>query len=210
MFVSLSLHYRVPVLLLLCDFAMFRLVFLISLSISSMISIYAQKVVVDNGHFYSVYNVQMNVPSQVEWIIKSTDLGPIKREPSWKFRNDIGYPDIRATHSDYTSSGYDRGHMCPAADRSRSREAMRSTFVMSNVAPQTPWVNRGYWKATENLCRLAAERYDSVHVLAMPIFLHRDTTYIGAHRVAVPHAFFKVAWLPSNDSIIGVWFVLNK
>lgn len=175
-----------------------------------MVRGFAQKVAFDYGHFYSVYDVQMNVPAQVEWVIKSSDLGPIKREPSWRFRTDSVYTAIKATHTDYTRSGYDRGHMCAAADRSRSRNAMRSTFVMSNVAPQTPWVNRGYWKATENFCRKAAERYDSVHVLAMPIFLHRDTTYIGTHRIAVPHAFMKCAWLPSNDSIIGVWFVFNQ
>lgn len=175
-----------------------------------MVRGFAQKVAIDYGHFYSVYDVQLMVPAQVEWDIKATDLGPIKREPSWRFMNDTKHPEIVATHSDYTHSGYDRGHMCAAADRSKSREVMLSTFTMANVAPQSARLNRGYWKATENFCRQAAVRFDSVHVLAMPIFLHRDTTYIGAHRIAVPHAFLKCAWLPKNDSIIGVWFVFNQ
>ena len=137
-------------------------------------------------------------------------MGTIKREPSWRFRNDIPLPGSLATHDDFTHSGYDRGHMCSAADRSYSRKAMRSTFVMSNISPQVPNVNRGKWKETELLCRKMVMIYDTIQVVSMPIFLHRDTTYIGTHRVAVPHAFLKVAYLPQNDSILGYWFMFNK
>ena len=180
--------------------------FLISIVISGI----AQKVTINNGHFYSVYDLLIQCPQQVGWTVTPADLGDVDREPSWKFVQDLNHPLAVGTHEDYRHSGYDRGHMCPAADRSGDLLAMRSTFVMSNIAPQTPSMNRGAWKKTEVFCRNAALMYDSVQIIAMPIFLDRDTTFIGKHRLAVPHAFFKVAWLPKNDSVIGLWFIWNK
>lgn len=165
---------------------------------------------INNGHFYSVYDLQMLCPQQVEWTVTPSDLGDVNREPSWRFVQDLSHPLAIGTHDDYNNSGYDRGHMCPAADRSGDLLAMRSTFVISNIAPQAPSLNRGAWKKTEIMCRNAALLYDSVQVLAMPVFLNRDTVFIGRHRLGVPHAFLKVAWLPKNDSVIGLWWFWNK
>lgn len=174
------------------------------------LSIHAQKVVINSDHFYSVYDLQTQCPQQVEWTITPADFGLAKREPSWTFIQDVPHQLANGTHYDYSRSGYDRGHMCPALDRSADLRAMRSTFVLSNIAPQVPALNRGAWKKTENYCRFAALLYDTVQVVAMPIFLNRDTTFIGSHRLAVPHAFIKAAWLPKNDSIIGLWFYWNR
>ncbi len=159
--------------------------------------------------YFSYYSIKLAIPIQVEWTVTSDMLGRTQREPAWKFSNDIPYKDARARHSDYNRSGYDRGHLCPAADRSADRELMKSTFAMSNIAPQVPSLNRGSWKHSESFIRNAALRFDSVKVYASTIFLRRDTVFIGKHHIAVPHAFFKVAWLPKNDSVIGQWFYFN-
>ena len=131
----------------------------------------------------------------MSWVIHRSDIGLAKREPSWHFTNTLLDKLAVATHADFNKSGYDRGHMCPAADRSHDLRAMRSTFELVNVAPQAPRLNRGAWKRTESFCRSAALLYDSIQVLAMPVYLDRDTTHIGAHQLAVPHAFFKAAWI---------------
>lgn len=178
--------------------------------ITQMVAVMAQRMVVRNDSFVSVYDVQMKVPLQVEWVVARHHLGMTRREPSWRFLPDCPLIGSVASHDDYTKSGYDRGHMCPAADRSATLLQMLSTFVMSNIAPQTPAVNRGAWLKTENSVRNMLRSYDSIHVVAVPLFLDRDTTFIGAHRVAVPHAFIKAAWLPSNDSIVGLWFIWNR
>lgn len=186
-----------------------RLDFLLFLMVCAL-SVYAQKVTIHNGHFYSVYDVEIQCPLQVGWTVTPSDLGVARREPSWKFVKDVSHPSATGTHGDYKSSSYDRGHMCPALDRSANLQAMMSTFTMSNIAPQVPRLNRGAWKQTENFCRSAALLYDSVSVLALPVFLDRDTTFIGGHRLAVPHAFIKAAWLPKNDSIIAIWWFWNR
>lgn len=188
---------------------MVRLSFILILTVFALSS-FSQEVTVGDGRFFRVYDLRTQCPRQIEWTITPSDLGDAVREPSWTFVQDLRHPMATGTHRDYFHSGYDRGHMCPAQDRSSDLRSMRRTFVLSNIAPQAPALNRGAWKKTEIQCRYAALLYDSVQVLAVPIFLHRDTTFIGSHRLAVPHAFFKVAWLPKNDSIIGTWFFFNK
>ena len=52
---------------------------------------------------------------------------------------------IRSTPEDYRRSGFDGGHLAPAADHQSSKIEMRETFYLSNIAPQLSWFNRGYW-----------------------------------------------------------------
>lgn len=169
----------------------------------------AQQIVIDKEQYRSIYDLTLQCPIQVAWTLHASDLGETSREPSWRFRNDIANPAAAARHSDFTRTGFHRGHLCPAQDRSSSLSAMKATFALSNVAPQLPSVNCGAWKQTENSCRIAASIYDSVCVLVCPVFLHRDTAHIGKHRLAVPHAFFKAVWRADNDSVINAWFVFN-
>ena len=184
------------------------LIFLYVVAVAS--AAFSQKVTVCHSHFYSVYDLTTQCPSQVGWTVTPSDLGIASREPSWVFVQDVPHPLATANHYDYSRTGFDRGHLCPAQDRSRDINAMRSTFVMSNIAPQVPALNRGAWKKTEVFCRKAALSFDTIQVVALPVFLKRDTTFIGSHRIAVPHAFIKAAWLPKNDSLIGLWWFWNK
>lgn len=170
----------------------------------------AQTTTIRKAEFTSVYDLNLLCPQQVLWTLRAHDLGDTSREPSWTFVNDINDGRARARHHDFTHSGYDRGHLCPAQDRSAATAAMRSTFSMSNIAPQVPALNRGPWKMSEVACRSLAIRYDSIQVVVVPLFLNRDTIFIGSHRLAVPHAFLKAAWCAANDSVIGCWFYFNK
>ena len=170
----------------------------------------AELYIVDGPCFRVAYDTSLNCPHQVLWTIHAADLGRVKREPSWRFVGDLPKAVSMASHADYNHSGYDRGHMCPAADRSAKRSDMRQTFVMSNIAPQVPHINRVEWLGTERACRAAALTYDSVCVVAMPVFLDRDTAFIGKHRLAVPHAFFKACWVSGSDSVLYSWFIFNK
>lgn len=168
----------------------------------------AQNIVIDYPVYRSIYDTAMNTPLQVEWILTKSDIGQAKRSPSWRFVSDN--QAIVATHDDYTLSGYHRGHMCPAADRSKSQMYMKQTFRMSNIAPQTPAINVGSWFHTESYVRAKLKEFDSIDVVVMPVFLNRDTTYIGDNRIAVPHAFFKSAWVHGRDSVLGCWFIFNR
>lgn len=170
----------------------------------------AQLIHVSSPAFTAVYDLQTNCPQKVTWRLHDTDLGSVRRSASWRFVTDIFNPYGSPAHSDFVRSGYDRGHCCPAADRSASSFMMRSTFVMSNVAAQMPSLNRGAWLISEDSCRRLALRYDSIDVLVVPVFLPRDTFRLANGRIAVPHGFFKSAWISSTDSVIASWFFFNK
>lgn len=170
----------------------------------------AQSIEVNKETYRSIYNLKLLCPAQVTWVLHRSDLGTVSREPSWPFVSDIPSPLAVGHHADYTHSGYDRGHLCPAADRSASVQLMRSTFSMSNICPQLPSLNRGAWKRTEIQCRQLATTYDSVSVVVIPVFLHQDTTYIGIHRLAVPHAFFKAVFSTKDSTVLGSWFLFNR
>lgn len=170
----------------------------------------AQVVTISKDAYQSTYDLSLLCPKQVQWNLYSTDLGKIQRERGWRFRNDIPSELAVGRHGDYSGTGYDRGHLCPSADRTSSLDLMKQTFSMSNICPQFPHVNQVTWYDTEVFCRKAAIQYDSVTIIVVPVFLQRDTAYIGKHRLAVPHAFFKATWLKENDSLLNCWFIWNS
>lgn len=138
-----------------------------------------------------VYSPTLRVPISADWVCAAHFMGGTKREPSWRFTEDTRCPLPRATHNDYTRSGYDRGHLVPAADRSVSISSMKSTFVMSNVCPQVPSLNRGEWKRIEDGCRSYARNGHPLRVHVDAVWWQADTQRIGKNGVAVPHGFVK-------------------
>jgi len=100
-----------------------------------------------------------------------------------------------ATPEDYTRSGYDRGHLAPAADFRFDGTAMRESFMMSNMSPQLPAFNRGVWKRLEEHVRTLAVQRGSLVVVTGPIFrTNTPVRVIGANRVRVPDAFYKALY----------------
>ena len=156
------------------------------------------------------YSSELGIPTQVRWSVKRTDLGHTKREPTFRFKADRETPRPRITSALYTRSGYQRGHMCPAADRSASKAAMRATFIMSNVCPMAPSLNTGAWKRTENKTREVALCNSRCSVWAAPLFFPQDTVWIGRGRIAVPHAFIKVIFDSNPSRLYGIFICENQ
>ncbi|HEX9962966.1 MAG TPA: DNA/RNA non-specific endonuclease, partial [Pyrinomonadaceae bacterium] len=94
------------------------------------------------------------------------DMGDIDREDS--FRPDDRLPKgwTRVTPADYTGSGYDRGHICPNADRNGGTDSMAATFLMTNMTPQTPDLNRGPWQKLEAYLRTLVTRGSDVYIVS--------------------------------------------
>lgn len=162
-----------------------------------------------DGRYSVEYDTTLKIPRRVTWDLCSDDIGEAKRLSSMKFYPDADIPRGTAKPSDYSRTGYDRGHMCPAADRSTSRRAMMATFSMANIAPQVPALNRGAWKRIEDACRKYAKGGHPVTIMADAVFWLADTVRIGQSRVAVPHAFVKTVRLLANDSIIYSGYFQN-
>jgi endonuclease G len=122
------------------------------------------------------------------------------------FRIDPSISTGSASPSDYYKSGYDRGHLAPAADMRFDYTAMSESFFMSNMAPQTASLNRGAWKYAEDETRRLAETYGRVWVVSGPVLLNAageraDFKTIGENKVAVPEYFYKALLFPVDDDI---------
>ena len=129
------------------------------------------------------------------------------------FRSDTKISTLSATPQDYTKSGYDRGHLAPAADMEWSAKSVSDSFLMSNMTPQEPQFNRGLWKTLEEAVRTWAKTFGEVFVATGPVLEKPASEYktIGQNKVAVPEYFYKVLLAQLNDSqntIIGIGFIL--
>ncbi|KAM0747257.1 hypothetical protein T439DRAFT_383400 [Meredithblackwellia eburnea MCA 4105] len=93
------------------------------------------------------------------------------------FSEDASVPEMfRARLLDYFKSGYDRGHMVPAADAKISQEAMNETFLLTNIAPQVgEGFNRHYWAYVEAFCRNLTQSFEDVYVFTVPLFLPKQS-----------------------------------
>lgn len=108
------------------------------------------------------------------------------------FKQDPELDDRDAsTLDDYKGSGYDRGHLSPAADNKFSPAAMAESFLLSNISPQPPRFNQGIWGKLENLVRAWALKKGGLWVTTGPV-LQRGLPTIGDNNVSTPRAYFKV------------------
>jgi endonuclease G len=145
--------------------------------------------IIDRGVFVASYNPRKNVPNWVSWRLDRRDLGSADRSDDFHADLELPLGVYRVTPADYEHSGYDRGHLCPSADRTSSPTLNRETFLMSNIHPQRPGLNRHTWERLEQHERELAKTKE-VYVIAGGIF-GTSPESIG-HGVAVPSSEFKI------------------
>ena len=137
------------------------------------------------------YSHKMRQAIWVGYILSAEDLTGAKVPRAGKFRVDPAVKFRPVTPEDYNCTGYDRGHLAPAADMVRSAETMNDSFFMTNISPQVPGCNRGVWKRLEKQVRQWAVREGKVCIVTGPIFGNGDGV-MGSTDIAVPEAFYKV------------------
>lgn len=127
-----------------------------------------------------------------------------------QFTPDPSVPTGTALPSDYTRSGYDRGHLAPAGDFKYSQRMMRETFFMSNITPQAPQFNRGIWKELEEQVRAWAIRDNGLYVVTGPVLQPGLPTIGKANEVSVPQKFYKVILYCNKPDIRMIGFLLDN
>jgi len=148
--------------------------------------------IIDHQYFWLSYDEEHE---QAEWtahVLTKEQLEMPWVERQGDFRPDNKVKTGSATPNDYRNSGYDRGHLVPAADMAHSAEAMRATFVMSNMSPQARNFNNGIWRELEELTRNWAKRSGKLYVVTGPVLSMTPKGTIGENGVSIPAAFFKV------------------
>lgn len=154
-----------------------------------------------NGYKVAYDGKNRNPSVVMQVLTYESTQGEAKRDDG-QFKEDPSLPKhLRAGLSDYRSSGYDRGHMAPAADFKGNPKGMEESFLLTNMCPQDPQLNRGYWSKFEKHIRDLTKIYKSVKAFTGPLYLpqtgkdgQRYVIYkvIGKNDVAVPTHFFKV------------------
>ena len=147
------------------------------------------------------YNAETKLPNWVAWTLTPERFEEVVSRYD-KFLPDPEVADP-VTTDDYRRSGYDRGHMCPAADNKWDEQAMRESFYMTNVCPQDHNLNRGDWKELEEACRDWTLAEGKLFVVAGPVLYRQEHKRIGNSRVVVPEAFYKVVFCPRTCKAIG-------
>lgn len=135
------------------------------------------------------YNRDKGIPNWVSWELDKSWFGDVPR--SNNFRPDDTLPDhwYRVTPNDYLRSGYDKGHMTPSADRSSSPEDNSATFLMTNIIPQAPDNNQGYWADLERYARILASDGKLLYIISGG---YGQKATIAQGKVMVPARIFKI------------------
>lgn len=158
-------------------------------------------------YFVLSYNDDKGTPNWVSWRVTQADLGQAPRRDEFEPDTSLPIGFLQVTQHDYNGSGFDRGHMCPHSDRAGNMEMSYSTFIMTNIIPQAPNVNRKAWAEMEDYCReLVRQQHDRLYIIAGPAGQggrgsrgFRSTFAQG--RVTVPSSCWKlVVAVPDNGS----------
>ncbi len=133
-----------------------------------------------------------------EHIVGRNTVGQEQRTNDFRPDPDLP-PGQRAEMRDYLRSGYDRGHMSPAADFKKEPQKMSESFLLSNMVPQNHVLNAEAWAGLESATRDCAKAQGEVYVISGPILSGRPKT-MGPNKVAVPDAVFKIVVNPKGES----------
>ncbi len=156
-----------------------------------------------NHTYYSLsYNEQHE---QANWVYYYLDNKGVNGAAS---RSDNFRPDPKVSTGsaelvDYKGSGYDRGHIAPAADMKQNSTSMSESFYLSNMSPQHPSFNRGAWKKLEEQVRNWALDKNGIYVVSGPVFRNNIGT-IGPNKVTVPGYYFKVLYDPDSQKMLAL------
>ena len=162
--------------------------------------------IVRHSAYILKYNEQYE---QAEWVAyRITDtylLGTIERTDD--FRSDPHVRTGSASLADFKGSGFDRGHLAPAAAMKWSPQAMSESFYLSNMSPQKPGFNRGIWRVLEATVRTWAQDNEEIYVVTGPVLKGQLAT-IGPNHVAVPDYYYKVVLDYREPELKGIGFIL--
>jgi endonuclease G len=139
--------------------------------------------------YVASFDSQRKNPRWTSWELTTAWLGSSGRSPAFKADSLLPQTVPQPINSDFTGSGYQRGHICPSGDRTDSVTDNESTFVFTNVVPQTAESNTGTWESLERTERTLVQSGSHVFIIAGSIY--DGNTTIGSG-VAVPSSMFKV------------------
>jgi endonuclease G len=170
-----------------------------------------------NRHYVIGYSYYFR---QAKWALEIVAPAETPVERADNFRSDYRIPQMfRADKSDYENSGFDRGHLVPSANHREEDLENSETFLLSNMSPQHPDLNRKVWKDLEKAVRQlnAKDEIYETYVLSGPIFdFNTPVETIGSEddngvTLPVPHSYFKSILTEDKNGSLDMWsFIIRN
>jgi len=167
-----------------------------------------ENIVIYQGYISS-FNAGLKIPDWVAYELTSEEVQG-GNERSGTFKQDKRIPLHQASNADYLKTGYDKGHLAPAADMKWSEEVMSESFYFTNICPQKPTLNRRYWLALEEMSRDTALKYGKVWVISGAIPSRDSLIFIGKNAICVPTHFYKALLSYDGERYFSVAFLMEN
>ena len=163
--------------------------------------------IVQHSGYTASYNSAWLVSNWVAYQLTPQEAAGTVKKTKHNCKPDPMVKGNSAEHSDYTNSGYCRGHLAPAMDMKWSETAMNESFYLTNICPQSEDLNNGTWHRIENNLHNRAVSGDTLYICCGPI-MPKTPQRIGTNGVAIPTYCFKVVCMKKNGKWYGIGFVL--
>lgn len=181
----------------------------LNLSLLELPAIHEGEEILIYSGFIVNYNTTRLIPNWVAYELTSEEVeGTIPRANG--FSMDLNYKKKQAMREDYSNSGWDKGHMAPAADMKWSESSMYESFYLTNICPQNHDLNSRDWQALEKLCRTWARKFGKIWIVCGPVVYTNKYGKIGPQNVVVPDAFFKAILAPKGNGYNSIAFVMDN
>jgi endonuclease G len=184
---------------------------LLTINSYSQVLDYPQKIdsnnqIITHKAYTLSYNETCEQANWVKYMVTKIELDTAIAKRKNNFKADKSVKTGSASLADYKGSGYDRGHLAPAATFIDDQSEMDESFYMSNMSPQDKSFNRGVWKKIENYERTLAREKDTVYVITGGVLNDKLKT-IGENEVCVPQFYFKIIY---NDTFMICFLLKNQ
>ena len=169
----------------------------------------ANQAIIERPYYTIRYSEEHEQALWVAYKLSSDSLNQKRFDRTDDFRKDPRIRTGSAELSDYKGSGYDRGHLAPAADFSYDEFALSQSFYMSNMSPQAPSFNRGIWKKLEDRVRKWATKNTEIYIVTGPV-LNKKLKTIGNNEVSIPEYYYKVVLDITKPEIKAIAFLMKN
>ena len=167
------------------------------------------EVIISRDQYVISYNKEHRSPNWVAWKLEADQIGSSGRSNGFALDQELedyllkntGYHAVGP--NDYRNSCFDRGHQCPSGDRTDSPGNNLTTFMMSNMIPQTPYLNQVIWEHLEQYTRdMVQKNGKKAFVIAGPIY-DINLGQIGPNSdIPVPSKDFKIVFfIDANQTV---------
>lgn len=162
------------------------------------------------GRYSYLYSNEHRQSKWVAYMLTKSDLEGRRVKRATKFNQDsvvLRNNWNMASNDDYYRSNFDRGHLLPSADRNKSVEENRETFLLTNISPQKANLNRNVWASLENQIRNWAKIYDTLYIVTGTI-IKDETRFIGKNKITIPNSFYKVILSKRDGELNAIGFII--